>query len=110
MKPQTWIIVTLVFALLIAIFAVINVDPVQVDFLFTTTESPLILVILLSALLGALSIASLSYVKYYQMRREIRELKEENQRHKDETPHLSDEQDETPVDGGNEDDEPKPNL
>ena len=49
MKQQTWIILTLLFALIIAVFAVINVEPVQVDFLFVQTDAPLILVILLSA-------------------------------------------------------------
>ncbi|MDT2236455.1 lipopolysaccharide assembly protein LapA domain-containing protein [Paenibacillus larvae] len=35
-----------------AIFAVINMDPVQVNFLFTKTTAPLILVIVFSTVLG----------------------------------------------------------
>nr|WP_289036765.1 lipopolysaccharide assembly protein LapA domain-containing protein [uncultured Allobacillus sp.] len=79
MKQQTWIIFTLLFALMIAIFAVINVDSVQVDFLFVRTEAPLILVILLSALLGCLAVASVTYAKFYQLKREIKQLKKENE-------------------------------
>ncbi|MFC0014933.1 MULTISPECIES: lipopolysaccharide assembly LapA domain-containing protein [Allobacillus] len=79
MKQQTWIILTLLFALLIAIFAVINVDSVQVDFLFVQTDVPLILVILLSALLGCLAVASVTYAKFYQLKREMKQLKKENE-------------------------------
>lgn len=77
MKQQTWIILTLLFALIIAVFAVINVEPVQVDFLFVQTDAPLILVILLSALLGCLAVASVTYAKFYQLKKEIRQLKKE---------------------------------
>lgn len=79
MKQQTWIILTLLFALIIAVFAVINVEPVQVDFSFVQTDAPLILVILLSALLGCLAVASVTYAKFYQLKKEIRQLKKENE-------------------------------
>lgn len=39
MRGQTYIISALVFALIVAIFAVINVDPVEVNYLFTTGEA-----------------------------------------------------------------------
>ncbi|WP_027963534.1 LapA family protein [Halalkalibacillus halophilus] len=74
MKQQSWIILTLVFAVIIAVFAVINVEAVQVDFLFTETDAPLILVILFSALLGALLVTAFSISKFYQMKREIKVL------------------------------------
>ncbi|AOV07634.1 LapA family protein [Sporosarcina ureilytica] len=53
MKFQwTWI-VGLLFAVIIAVFSVINVDAVPVNYVFGTAEWPLVLVILGSALLGA---------------------------------------------------------
>ncbi|GAA0457058.1 LapA family protein [Alkalibacillus silvisoli] len=77
MKQQTWIILTIAFTIIIAVFAVINVDSVPVDFLIIETEAPLILVILLSVLLGALLVAGVSFSKFYQLQREIRQLKSE---------------------------------
>lgn len=75
MKGQTYIILALLFALVIAVFAVINVDPVQVNFLFGSGEAPLILVILLSVLLGGLVTASVGAVRYFRLKRENRSLK-----------------------------------
>ncbi|MBA2173484.1 LapA family protein [Halobacillus locisalis] len=77
MKGQTYLILALLFALIIAIFAVINVDPVQVNFLFTSGEAPLILVILLSVLLGGLATASVGALRYFKLKRENRSLKEQ---------------------------------
>ncbi|ASS66854.1 MULTISPECIES: lipopolysaccharide assembly protein LapA domain-containing protein [unclassified Paenibacillus] len=77
MKTQGLLISGLVFALLIAIFAVINVDPVRVNFMFATTSAPLILVILISALLGGLSIGLFGIIRQYRLQREIKGLKRE---------------------------------
>ena len=53
MKFQwTWLI-GLLFAIIIAVFSVLNVDTVPVNYAFGTAEWPLVLVILCSALLGA---------------------------------------------------------
>ncbi|WJE14498.1 lipopolysaccharide assembly protein LapA domain-containing protein [Halobacillus sp. ACCC02827] len=75
MKGQTYIILALIFALLIAIFAVINVDAVQVNYLFGTGEAPLILVILISVLLGGLATASVGAIRYYRLKRENKSLR-----------------------------------
>lgn len=48
----TWI-VGLVFAIIIAVFSVMNVEAVPVNYIFGTAKWPLVLVILGSALLGA---------------------------------------------------------
>lgn len=77
MKQQSWIVMSLVFALIIAVFAIINVETVEVDFLFMTTNAPLILVILLSVLMGALLIVGFSFSKIYQLQREVKALKNE---------------------------------
>lgn len=60
--------ITLLFALIIAVFAVIIVNGAG-GFLFVQTDAPLILVILLSALLGCLAVASVTYAKFYQLKK-----------------------------------------
>ncbi|TFB24907.1 DUF1049 domain-containing protein [Filobacillus milosensis] len=79
MKQQSWIVVSLVFAVIIAVFAVINVENVEVDFLFTTTTAPLILVILLSVLMGAILIVGFSFSKIFQLQRDVKQLRNENE-------------------------------
>ncbi|MCT2537994.1 lipopolysaccharide assembly protein LapA domain-containing protein [Aquibacillus koreensis] len=78
MKGQTYIILALVFAVIVAIFAVINVEPVEVNYLFGTGNSPLILVILVSVLMGGIITASVGIVRLFKLQREIRLLKQEN--------------------------------
>ncbi|WP_406946304.1 lipopolysaccharide assembly LapA domain-containing protein [Halobacillus sp. SY10] len=75
MKGQSYLILAFIFALVIAVFAVINVDPVQVNYLFGTGEAPLILVILISVLLGGLATASVGALRYYKLKRENSRLK-----------------------------------
>ncbi|WP_093217160.1 LapA family protein [Sediminibacillus albus] len=75
MKGQTYIILALVFALIVAIFAVINVDPVEVDYLFGEGNAPLILVILVSVLMGGMITAAVGGVKVLRLQKEIRSLR-----------------------------------
>ncbi|MBB6449502.1 putative integral membrane protein [Geomicrobium halophilum] len=78
MKGQWMLILGLIAALLISIFAVINVDSVTVNFLFGTTQIPLILVILGSVLAGGLVIGGVGMLKVYRLQQEIRRLKKNN--------------------------------
>ncbi|WP_138755716.1 LapA family protein [Paenibacillus sinopodophylli] len=77
MKGQSILISALVFALLIAIFAVINVDSVQVNFLFTEATLPLILVILASTLLGGLTVGLLGMIRQIRLQRTIKVLEKQ---------------------------------
>jgi lipopolysaccharide assembly protein A len=77
MKVQWIILAALLFALITGIFAVINVDPVLVDFLFVKTETPLILVILVSTLLGGLMVGLFGIVRQYRMQRRIKTLEKQ---------------------------------
>ncbi|MRH43012.1 DUF1049 domain-containing protein [Aquibacillus halophilus] len=77
MKGQTYIILALVFAVIVAIFAVINVDPVEVNYLFGTGEAPLILVILVSVLMGGIITAAVGVVRLLKLQKEIRVLNQE---------------------------------
>ncbi|MBM7554650.1 LapA family protein [Thalassobacillus pellis] len=75
MKAQSYWILALLFALLIAIFAVINVDPVEVNYLFGTGEAPLIIIILASVLMGGIVTAAAGSVRVFRLKKEVRHLK-----------------------------------
>ncbi|QKS70780.1 DUF1049 domain-containing protein [Paenalkalicoccus suaedae] len=77
MKGQWGLITGLIIVLIIAIFAVINVDPVPVNYAFGTSEWPLVLVILGSVLLGGLIVGSVGMYRIYLLQSEIKRLKAE---------------------------------
>lgn len=77
MKAQWIILVGLILAIIIAVFAVVNVDPVPVNYLFGEAEWPLILVILGSALLGALVSGLLAMVRSFTLSRKVKVLEAE---------------------------------
>jgi uncharacterized integral membrane protein len=85
-KMQWNLILGLVFALLVAIVAIANVEPVSVNYLFGRQEVPLILVILGSSLAGALVVGFFGIVKQYRLQRQIRQLQSENRRLNEERP------------------------
>ncbi|PAF21948.1 hypothetical protein CHH58_05885 [Terribacillus saccharophilus] len=78
MKAQWYIILAVIFAVLIAVFAVINVDSVQVDYLFGKGSAPLILIILFSVLMGVLITASVGGLRMFKLNREVRALRKDN--------------------------------
>ncbi len=73
MKVQWSLIFALIFALLVAIFAVANVGPVPVNYVFGVSELPLILVILGSALVGGLIVGLFGIIRQYRMQRRIKQ-------------------------------------
>ncbi|WP_335869241.1 LapA family protein [Bacillus sp. 2205SS5-2] len=79
MKFQWTLLVSFLFALIVAVFAVINVDAVAVNYLFGTSEWPLILVILASVLMGGLIVGSVGIVKVFNLQRRIKQLSKENE-------------------------------
>ncbi|MBM7648993.1 putative integral membrane protein [Bacillus ectoiniformans] len=93
MKTQTTLLLSVLFAIVIAIFAVINVEPVTVNYLFGQSEWPLVLVIIFSVFMGALLSFLLSLFRTLGLRRqnkvlihqienlkkELHELKQRNQ-------------------------------
>jgi len=74
MKGQGMFLSAFAFALVIAIFAVINVESVQVNFLFAKTTTPLILVILVSTLLGGLTVGLFGMIRQYRLQRTVKTL------------------------------------
>ena len=77
MKSQWMLLLAFVFALVIAIFAVINVEPVQVNFFFGQTSTPLILVILFSTLFGGLTVGALGLVRVYVLQRKVKQYEKQ---------------------------------
>ncbi|SET77666.1 Uncharacterized integral membrane protein [Oceanobacillus limi] len=80
MRGQSYVILAIIFVIIVAIFAVSNVAPVEVNYLFWTGESPLILVILFSVLMGGIITATVGMVKMFRMQRAIKSLKRENEK------------------------------
>lgn len=77
MKFQWLVLLALLFAVLIAIFAVVNVETVPVDYVFGQAEWPLILVILVSAVLGFLLSGTVAIVRMYSLQRKVNALQKE---------------------------------
>lgn len=63
------LIITLVFALLVAIFAIQNAAPVAIQLLWTVAEVPLVLVILGSVFAGALIVFLIALRREYTLKR-----------------------------------------
>ena len=79
MKQQWTLIFALVFALIIAIFSVMNVEAVPVDYMFGTAHIPLIMVILGSALAGGFVVGLFGTIRIMKQNRQIRSLQKELQ-------------------------------
>ena len=77
MKVQWLLLLGLVFAIIIAIFAVLNVDNVPVNYGFGEAEWPLILVILVAALLGFLLSGIIAMTRTYHLNRKVKTLQKE---------------------------------
>ncbi|WP_047979700.1 LapA family protein [Ornithinibacillus contaminans] len=77
MKGQSYVILAIIVMILVAIFAVTNVNSVEVTYYFWQAESPLILVILFSVLMGGIITAAAGMVKMFKLQREIKSLKQE---------------------------------
>lgn len=78
MKFQWALLFGFLFALIVAVFAVINVDNVTVNYLFGESQWPLILVIISSVMMGGLIVGSVGIVRMYALQRQVKLLKKEN--------------------------------
>ncbi|PRR75833.1 LapA family protein [Neomoorella humiferrea] len=73
---QFFTLMAILFALLVAVFALQNAEPVEINFLFWQFRHiSLVLVILGSAAFGALAVFLLGAVRQVRQAREIKELK-----------------------------------
>ncbi|MFB5511072.1 lipopolysaccharide assembly protein LapA domain-containing protein [Enterococcus casseliflavus] len=77
MKNQWRVIVGILLILVIVLFAVANNMTVPINFGFTMIQSPLILVIIGSALLGALILLLVSTSAMFRQKKELKQLRKE---------------------------------
>ena len=68
-------VIGIVFALVVAVFAVVNVSVEPINYVFGVAHLPLVLIILGSALLGALAVAALGFVGRMRLLSENRNLR-----------------------------------
>src|SRR5690625_1396275 len=80
MKGQIYVVLAIIILIIVAIFAVINVESVPVNYLFWTSNSPLILVILFSVLMGGLITAAVGSIKFMQLKKANKKIIYKNQR------------------------------
>lgn len=78
MKGQTYVILSIIFTIIISIFAVSNVKLVEVNFLLWNGESPLILIILFSVLMGGIVMATAGSIKIIRLQRENKAIIKQN--------------------------------
>src|SRR5699024_6340052 len=74
MKGQTYVIFSIIFVIIISVFAVLNIDEVEVNYLFWSGSSPLIFVILFSVLLGGILTIVVGSKKFITLKRENKQL------------------------------------
>ena len=77
MKIQWTLVVGLIFAIIIAIFATVNVDSVPVNYIFGEANWPLILVILGSVLIGFIISFCFSAFRMLGSKRQTKLVKKE---------------------------------
>ncbi len=76
LKEQWRLILGLIIVIIIAVFAIVNVEEVPVSFVIGEARWPLILVILGSALLGVIISTCFAGMKILRMQRHIKELED----------------------------------
>lgn len=75
MKKQSTTIISIILLIIIAIFAVANTAPVEVNLLFTKFRSPLVLLIFICLLIGALIIYLFSFSSHLKQDKELKQLR-----------------------------------
>lgn len=79
MKNQWRIIITILLVIVVAIFAILNVESVPVSFGFTTVHWPLILLLLVSILIGAILMILFSTITSFRHNRAYKALEKTSQ-------------------------------
>ncbi|OLS38534.1 lipopolysaccharide assembly LapA domain-containing protein [Bacillus sp. MRMR6] len=77
MRFQWNFLLGLFFSLIVAIFAVVNVESVSVNYLIGYANIPLILIILGSALVGGLVVGLFGVLRQYRLQRMVKTLEKE---------------------------------
>ena len=72
------LVLALIFALIVAIFSINNPSPVPIRFMFWSYQAPLVIVILGSAVFGAVVVFLLGVSKQYSLIRKVKSLERDN--------------------------------
>lgn len=72
MKRQGKVIIAILLVILIAVFALMNTEPVPIHFGFTTVSWPLVLILLVAIFLGAILMFLFATISNYQTKRTIK--------------------------------------
>lgn len=77
MKKQSTMIVSIILLIVFVIFALLNTATVEVNLLFSQVKTPLVLLILVCLLIGALIIYLFSFSNHIKVNKEIKELQKQ---------------------------------
>ena len=83
MKKQISTIISIILVIVIAIFALMNFESVEVNFGFTSLKVPLVLLIFISLLIGALIIFLFSSTQNVKKNRQYKQLETDSQEKQD---------------------------
>lgn len=83
MKKQISTIISIILIIIIAIFALMNFESVEVNFGFASFQVPLVLLILICLLIGALIIFLFSSTQNVKKNRQYKQLASESQKRQD---------------------------
>lgn len=78
-KNQIFFIISLIFAILVTVFALTNAGPVPVNLFFYKVEASQALIIFMSAAIGAIITLLLGIWKYYALVIEGKKMKKNNE-------------------------------
>ncbi|WP_312474987.1 lipopolysaccharide assembly protein LapA domain-containing protein [Neobacillus sp.] len=77
MRIQWNLILALIFTFIVAIFAVLNVSSVKINYLFGNSEIPIILIIIGSALLGGLVVGMFGTLRQFKLQMKVKKLEKD---------------------------------
>lgn len=77
-KNQAFFICSLIFSILVTIFALTNARAVSVNLLFYQFQASQAIIIIFSATIGAIIVTFLGLIKHIKLKSEIRTLRKEN--------------------------------
>lgn len=77
MKKQSTMIVSIILLIVFVIFALLNTATVEVNLLFSRVKTPLVLLILVCLLIGALIIYLFSFSNHLKITKELKELQQQ---------------------------------
>lgn len=77
-KSQLVVIISLVFAVFVTVFALTNAGPVNINLFFYNFAASQALIIFLSAALGAITVSLLGIANHHKLKSELKSLRMEN--------------------------------